>query len=85
MTDLRQAAEMALEALAWGEVEDAKEHLSQALAQPLCQTGSQCVGGKCPECEREWVGLTDGEKKYLRALGYVGIDDIEDRLKRMNT
>ena len=33
----------------------------------------------------EWVGFTDGEKKYLKALGYVGIEDIESRLKRMNT
>jgi hypothetical protein len=29
---LRQAAEMALEALAWGEVDDAKEALHQALS-----------------------------------------------------
>ena len=35
--------------------------------------------------KREWYGFTDGEKKYLKALGYVGIDDIEERLKRMNT
>jgi hypothetical protein len=35
--------------------------------------------------KREWVGFTDGEKKYLKALGYVGIEDIESRLKRMNT
>lgn len=32
MTDLRKAAERALEALAWGEVEDAKVALSKALA-----------------------------------------------------
>jgi hypothetical protein len=44
----------------------------------------------CPRCghccqQREWVGFTDGEKQYLRALGFVGIDNIEERLKRMNT
>ena len=32
---------------------------------PPCQTGSQCIGGKCPECESEWVGLTDEELKVL--------------------
>jgi hypothetical protein len=70
MTDLRKAAETALEALAWEEIADAKEHLHQALAQPA---------------QRTWVGFTNGEKQYLRALGYAGIDDIEERLKRMNT
>ena len=40
---------------------------------------------KTDKGEREWVGFTDGEKKYLKALGYVGIEDIESRLKRMNT
>ena len=34
MSDLRKAAEQALEALAWGQVDDAKEALHQALAQP---------------------------------------------------
>lgn len=44
------------------------------------------VGRLTAACkEKEWVGFTDGEKQYLRALGFVGIDNIEERLKRMNT
>ena len=80
MTDLRKAAEMALDALHnidQSNNYDAIEALRQALAQPPCQTGSQCLGGKCPECvptyefecprcghccqQKEWVGLTEDE------------------------
>ena len=55
-----------------------------------CQTGSQCIGGKCPECEREWVGLTDEEKQYLNeVLNLQGrfpiIEAIEAKLKKKNT
>ena len=76
MTDLRKAAEMALEALAWEEIEDAKEHLRQALAQPeqkimdcvypKCETAGGC-NGPCSKPlytapkKREWVGLTEEE------------------------
>jgi hypothetical protein len=35
--------------------------LLKALMDKPCKTGSQCIGGKCPGCEREWVGLTDAE------------------------
>ena len=48
MTDLRKAAEMALEALdaySWEQVDAATKALRQALAQP----------------KREWVGLTDDD------------------------
>jgi hypothetical protein len=34
--------------------------------EPPCKTGSQCIGGKCPQCVvREWQGLTDEEIKSL--------------------
>jgi len=90
MSDLRKAAEMALEALeqtptvnklfdseSYEKQKDAIDALRQALAQLPCQTGSQCLGGKCPECvptyefecprcghccqQRKWVDLTDDE------------------------
>ena len=87
MTDLRKAAEMALEVLMKYDNDNTIQHyvgirdsitaLSQALAQPSCQTGAQCLGGKCPQCvptyefecprcghccqQREWVGLTEEE------------------------
>ena len=64
-------------------------------AQPPCQTGSQCIGGKCPECEREWVGLTDEEINNTR-VRWTMIDGpgdyllplaraIEAKLKEKNT
>jgi hypothetical protein len=47
------------------------EALRQAIeqAEKPCQTGSQCIGGKCPECEREWVGLTDEEIEECKING----------------
>ncbi len=68
--------------------------LRKALAQPPCQTGSQCIGGKCPECE--WVGLTHEEIEAFKQschLGGVGYDTfikrfatgIEAKLKEKNT
>ena len=58
---------------------------------PPCQTGSQCIGGKCPECGREWVGLTDDEfyeaTKIPRnsALPMHMLKAIEAKLKEKNT
>ena len=57
-----------------------------------CQTGSQCIGGKCPECGREWVGLTDEDLKPLCdewKIMYGGYVDafaktIEAKLKEKN-
>jgi hypothetical protein len=86
MTDLRKAAEMALEALGETidylpaksgvrrEVDDATQALRQALAQP----------------EREWVGLTDDERFYCNEYP---VDDCcsdsilraEAKLKEKNT
>ena len=70
------------------------DELRQALAQPPCQTGSQCIGGKCPECEREWVGLTDEEIHEMimgmrsRNMGVVMTEEIfrevEAKLKEKN-
>ena len=91
MTDLRKAAEMALKVLehslgysneAQAKISEAKQTLRQALAQPPCQTGAQCIGGKCPECEREWVDLTDEEIHEMimgmrsRNMGVVMTEEI---------
>ena len=35
--------------------------------------------------KREWQGLTDEEKEYLRRLGLVGVEIIEAKLKERNT
>ena len=106
MTDLRKAAEMALEACEHihrtGDTQafdlcyadKVIPALRQALAQPPCQTGSQCIGGKCPECERKWVGLTDEEIHEMimgmrsRNMGVVMTEeifrDVEAKLKEKN-
>ena len=82
MTTLREAAQMALDVLddinqcslpptgipLPAEIDEAMDSLREALAQPPCATGAQCVGGKCEQCavqEREWVGLTDEERKEV--------------------
>ena len=105
MTDLRKAAEMALEALeqtptvnklfdseSYEKQKNAIDALRQALAQPPCQIGSQCIGGKCPECEREWVGLTIAEvlelipsTEWRADLTLLFAKAIEDILKEKNT
>ena len=74
MTDLRKAAEMALEALMQkGEhhpkVYQAAEALRQALAQP----------------KPEWVGLSDDEREHFRKLGFVGVLAVENKLKEKNS
>lgn len=69
----------------------AEERERKTLAELLDSTPDDAVNmseervHKTDKGEREWVGFTDGEKQYLRALGFVGIDNIEQRLKRMNT
>lgn len=63
------------------------EALRQAIeqAEKPCQTGAQCVGGKCPQCvptyefecprcghccqQKEWVGLTDKDRKECWLTG----------------
>ena len=136
MTDLREAAKMALEVLkqslgysneAQERIKEAKQALRQALEQPEqepvawvyngilhefdpsefatsevkplytappCQTGAQCIGGKCPECERQWIGLTDEEIHEMimgmrsRNMGVVMTEEIfrevEAKLKEKN-
>ena len=100
MSDLRKAAEMALDALdAMNPYPASKEDqrnnaiqaLRQALAQPPCQTGSQCIGGKCPECERKWVGLDKSDMNVLRSVAEFASDVegfirlVEDKLRSKNT
>jgi hypothetical protein len=86
VTDLRKAAEMALEALAWGQVDDAKEALHQALAQPdLAKVGEVGVWGH----KREWVGLTSDETweifTHYDPLQYSAFSRaIEAKLKEKN-
>jgi hypothetical protein len=43
--------------------------------EPPCKTGSQCIGGKCPQCappQREWVGLTDEEMFDIYGQNHEG-------------
>jgi uncharacterized protein YukE len=50
-------------------IENAKKTLRDRLAQP----------------EREWVGLTEDEKQFFKAMGFSGIDIVEAKLKEKNT
>jgi hypothetical protein len=48
-------------------------------------------GGKPNYCtpeevpKREWVGLTEDEKQFFKAMGFSGIDIVEAKLKEKNT
>ena len=34
--------------------------------------------------KREWVGLTEDEKQFFKAMGFSGIDVVEAKLKEKN-
>ena len=34
---------------------------------------------------KEWVGLTEDEKQFFKAMGFSGIDIVEAKLKEKNT
>ena len=34
--------------------------------------------------KREWVGLTEDEKQFFKAMGFSGIDIVEAKLKEKN-
>jgi hypothetical protein len=67
--------------------------------EPPCKTGSQCIGGKCPQCVvSEWQGLTDEQigaaiaDCKITLLNYCSEDKqtefaraIEAKLKEKNT
>lgn len=38
-----------------------------------------------PQPKREWVGLTEDEKQFFKAMGFSGIDIVEAKLKEKNT
>ena len=86
----REALRQALAPEVTPEVAKRKALAELLSATPVDETVKHEYVLDCPRCghccqKREWVGFTDGEKQYLRALGFVGIDNIESRLKRMNT
>jgi len=90
MTDLRKAAEMALETLEdiFGkEKKDvgAINALRQALAMERFSEVSQEIEEALKQPKREWVGLTEDEKQFFKAMGFSGIDIVEAKLKEKNT
>ena len=97
MTDLRKAAEQALETLEEinklsvgemaiclpAEIDGAMEALREALAQPdLARVGEVGVWGH----KREWVGLSDEEKGWCGAPTLQEtVTRVEAKLKEKNT
>jgi hypothetical protein len=79
MTDLRKAAEMALEAWGWDISEPRRKMFRErmeALRQALAQT----------EQKKEWVGLTEDEfesilEQHNEAFPFVVYQSIESKLK----
>jgi hypothetical protein len=69
--------------------------LRQALAQPeqeqyvtkvvaVHEDGTYTTE-RIPLPKREWVGLTEDEKQFFKAMGFSGIDIVEAKLKERNT
>ena len=97
MTDLKQAATLALEALEWvygGEPLPTKER--EAIIALKAALEQQQAEFDCPRCghvcsQRQWVGLTDEEITELRlktfdsvATNYESYRAIEAKLKEKN-
>jgi len=74
----------------WGkEIETLRARLRAP--EPPCKTGSQCIGGKCPQCVvSEWQGLTDEQiKRYKPVCADLhsfraGVRAVEAKLKEKN-
>lgn len=37
-----------------------------------------------PQQKREWVGLTEEERQHFRGLGFVGVEQVEAKLREKN-
>ena len=94
MSDLRKAAEMALEALEanlgqWRAKTPAIEALRQALAMENFSEVNQEIEEALKQPKREWVGLTDEDKNELVDAFYgtdiQRLEAIEAKLKEKNT
>jgi hypothetical protein len=76
--NLRQAAEMALEALEiWEKMQPNTS--ASALRVPAIQALRQALA------QPEWVGLSDEEKENWKALGLVGVEIVAAHLKEKNS
>jgi len=93
ITLTREEAQQVLDALdsdcnatRYGAIEDLRARLVQP--EPSCKTGSQCIGGKCPQCVvSEWQGLTAYEiqELHLENLNWGNFAcAIEAKLKEKN-
>ena len=52
--------------------------------QGMCQRAAE-DDDDIQDYKKPWVGLTDAEKQYFKALGLVGVDIVEAKLKEKNT
>lgn len=61
--------------------------ISDALRERLAQPEYDFECPRCGHCcqQREWVGLTEDEKQFFKAMGFSGIDIVEAKLKEKNT
>jgi hypothetical protein len=87
MTDLRKAAEMALETLEgdpellvdWlAKLKEVKEALRQALAMERFSEVSQEIEEELKQPKREWVGLTDEERWEVTSKKWWDWEDSFD-------
>jgi maltose-binding protein MalE len=83
MTD-RELMQMALDALQ--KIYIAPEHDEYIRVWwPACEESIKALRDRLAQPEREWVGLTEDEKQFFKAMGFSGIDIVEAKLKEKNT
>ncbi len=73
---LEQALE-ALDAYSWEQVAAARTAIKAALEQPI-------IHSEIKE-DKTWHGLTDEERDYFKACGFVGVSRVEEVLRAKNS
>ena len=74
-------------------VKDCENHIHEGgFVSDLCSpchrfitTGEGIYSQAYRNTKREWVGLTEDEKQFFKAMGFSGIDIVEAKLKEKNT
>jgi N-acetylglutamate synthase-like GNAT family acetyltransferase len=59
-------------------------NIRQALAMERFSEVSQEIEEALKQPKHEWVGLTEDEKQFFKAMGFSGIDIVEAKLKEKN-
>ena len=69
----------------WVKIDEMREHFDAVGCGTIYKSAGE---GRSPlytaPQKKEWVGLTDEEKEHFRGLGFVGVLEVEAKLKERN-